>query len=51
METYLDSLECGLSAENHVPNEETGRVIEDAFAGRNLHSAQGVDDLFSQLES
>lgn len=45
------SMENELPFEEHIPNEETERIMEEAAAGENLHSAKNVDDLFAQLES
>ena len=45
------SMENGLPFRAHVPNEETEQIMEEAFAGKNLHSAKNVDDLFAQLEA
>ena len=45
------SAENGLPFRPHIPNEATARVLDEALAGKNLHTAQGVDDLFAQLES
>ena len=35
----------------HTPNEETKRVLVEALAGKNLHTAKDADDLFAQLET
>jgi len=35
----------------HIPNEETERILAEASAGKNLHPAKDIDDLFAQLES
>ena len=35
----------------HLPNSETERIMEEAYAGKNLHAAKDADDLFVQLES
>jgi len=45
------SLNKGLPFDVHIPNEETAKAIEDGLAGRNLHTAANVDDLFAQLEA
>ena len=45
------SAENGLPFRPHIPNEETERVLEEAFAGKNLHTAKDANDLFTQLES
>ncbi|NCT11478.1 MAG: type II toxin-antitoxin system RelB/DinJ family antitoxin [Rhodobacterales bacterium] len=45
------SAENGLPFRPHIPNEETERIMEEAFAGTNLHAAKDIDDLFAQLES
>jgi len=45
------SLENGLPFRAHIPNEETDRILKEAFDGKNLHVAKNADDLFAQLES
>jgi DNA-damage-inducible protein J len=45
------SEEQGLPFRPHIPNEETEQVMAEAFAGKNLHAAKDIDDLFAQLES
>lgn len=45
------SAEKGLPFRPHIPNEETEQAIEDALAGRNLHTAKDINDLFAQLEA
>ncbi len=45
------SMENGLPFRAHIPNEETERILEEASAGKNLHSANDADDLFAQLAS
>jgi antitoxin component of RelBE/YafQ-DinJ toxin-antitoxin module len=41
------SLRKGLPFAVAIPNSETARAIENALAGRNLQSAESVDELFS----
>ena len=45
------SEEQGLPFRPHIPNEETERTIQEALAGKNLHTAKDMDDLIAQLES
>ena len=45
------SAEKGLPFRPHIPNAETERVMEEARAGKNLHSAKDIDDLVAQLEA
>jgi DNA-damage-inducible protein J len=45
------SAEKGLPFRPHIPNAETEQVMQDAHAGKNLHTAQDIDDLFAQLEA
>lgn len=45
------SEEQGLPFRPHIPNAETERVIQEAQAGINLHTAKDFDDLLAQLES
>jgi len=45
------SLENGLPFRAHIPNEETDRIMKEAFDEKNLHAAKNADDLFAQLES
>ncbi len=45
------SAEKGLPFLPHIPNEETEQAIKDALAGRNLHTAKDINDLFAQLEA
>jgi DNA-damage-inducible protein J len=44
------SLRKGLPFAVAMPNSETARAIENALAGRELHTAKGVDELFDALE-
>jgi DNA-damage-inducible protein J len=44
------SLNKGLPFDLHIPNEETAKAIEDATAGRKLHTAKNLDELFAGLE-
>ena len=45
------SIEQGLPFRPHIPNAETERVMEEAHAGKNLHTAKDLEDLIAQLES
>jgi DNA-damage-inducible protein J len=45
------SLNKGIPFDVHLPNEATTKAIKDGLAGRNLHSAAGMDDLIAQLEA
>ena len=45
------SAEKGLPFHPHIPNTDTERTIKDSIAGKNLHSAKDVDDLFTHLDS
>jgi DNA-damage-inducible protein J len=45
------SAEKGLPFRPHILNAETEHVIQNARAGKNLHTAKDIDDLFAQLES
>jgi len=45
------SAEKGLPFRPHIPTEETERVLEEAFAGKNLHTAKDIRDLVAQLEA
>jgi len=43
--------EKGLPFRPHIPTEETERVLEEAFAGKNQHTAKDIRDLVAQLEA
>lgn len=45
------SEEQGLPFRPHIPNAETVRVMDEAFAGKNLHTAKDIDNLFAQLDA
>jgi DNA-damage-inducible protein J len=45
------SLNKGIPFDVHIPNAATTKAIEDGLAGRDLHSAAGMDDLVAQLEA
>jgi DNA-damage-inducible protein J len=50
---YLNQIrvEKALPYHPHIPNAETERAILDALEGKNLHTAENIDDLFAQLEA
>jgi DNA-damage-inducible protein J len=43
------SMEKALPYHPHVPNAETEKAIQDALVGKNLHTAENMEDLFAQL--
>lgn len=45
------SEEQGLPFRPHIPNAETERVMDEASAGKNLHTAKDIDELFAQLDA
>ena len=43
------SLRKGLPFAVTIPNAETTQAVEAALSGKDLHSAENVDDLFNDL--
>ena len=49
---YLSQIKLrnGIPFEVHIPNKITKKTLEAADAGKNLHKAKDLNDLFDQLE-
>jgi DNA-damage-inducible protein J len=45
------NLRKGLPFAVSIPNAETRQAIDEALAGKNLHEARSVDELFDEPES
>jgi len=44
------TLHKGIPFEIKIPNELTAKTLKDAESGKELHSADNVDDLIGELE-